>query len=137
MSRIFLDTSPFIYYLDGFEPFASKVEKFLLSAMDTADFLYTSTITDTEYLVHPYREKSYIKIIAYKSFLQNIHILKTGIDETIAEKAAQIRAFYQGIKTADSLQLAAAIGSGCDLFLTNDKQLKQVSEITVLLVDEL
>ena len=57
MSRIFLDTSPFIYYLDGFEPFASKVEKFLLSAMDNGDFLYTSTITDTEYLVHPYREK--------------------------------------------------------------------------------
>lgn len=71
MSRIFLDTSPFIYYLDGFEPFASKVEKFLLSAMDNDDFLYTSTITDS------------------------------------------------------------------DLFLTNDKQLKQVSEITVLLVDEL
>ncbi len=137
MNRIFLDTSPLIYYLDGFEPFASKVERYLLSAMDNGDSLYTSTITDTEYLVHPYREKSYIKIISYKSFLQDIHVLKIGIGESIAEKAAQIRAFYQGIKTADSLQLAAAIESGCDVFLTNDKQLKQVSELRALLVDEL
>lgn len=37
----------------------------------------------------------------------------------------------------DALQLASAIQNNCDVFLTNDKQLKQVQEISVLLVDEL
>ena len=37
----------------------------------------------------------------------------------------------------DSIHLATAIVYGCDVFLTNDKQLKQVEEINVLLVDEL
>ena len=137
MKSIFFDTSPLIYYLDGFEPYASKVEKFMLSAMDEKAFLYTSTITDTEYFVHPYREKDFVKIIGYKSFLQNAHFLKISVGEDIAEKAAQIRAKYQGIKTADSLQLASAIVYECDVFLTNDKQLRQVEEIRVLLVDEL
>mgnify|MGYP002627006758 FL=1 len=108
--------------MDGFEPFASKVESFLLSAMDKKHTLCTSTITDTEYFVHPYREKNMAKIIAYKTFLQDSHILKISIGEDIAEKAAQIRAAYQGIKIADSLQLATAIIYGCDVFLTNDKQ---------------
>ena len=102
MNSIFLDTSPLIYYLDGSEPFASKVERFLLSVMNSGKELHTSTITDTE-----------------------------------ADKAVQIRAKYKGIKTADSLQLASAIVSECDVFLTNDKQLRQVEEIQVLLVDDL
>ena len=37
----------------------------------------------------------------------------------------------------DALQLASAIQNHCDVFLTNDKQLKQGEEINVLLVDEL
>jgi predicted nucleic acid-binding protein len=53
MRFVFFDTSPLIYYLDGIEPFASKVEKYLLSAMDENISLYTSTITDMEYLVYP------------------------------------------------------------------------------------
>ena len=137
VSSIFLDTSPFIYFLDGIEPFASKVEKFLLSAMDEKCLLYTSAITDTEYFVHPYREKNFMKIMGYKSFVQNAHILKISIGEDIAEKAAQIRAEYHGIKTADSLQLAASIVYDCNTFLTNDKQLRQIKEISVKLVDEL
>ena len=137
MKSVFFDTSPLIYYLDGFEPFASKVEAFLLSTMDEKSLLYTSTITDTEYLVYPYREKHFVKIMGYKSFLQNAHFLKISVSEDIAERAAQIRAKYTGIKTADSLQLSSAIIYGCDVFFTNDKQLKQIEEIKVLLVDDL
>lgn len=72
MDSIFIDTSPLIYYLDGVEPYATKVEQFLLAKLDENRPLYTSTITDAEYLVHPYRDYNYIKIIAYKSFIQNI-----------------------------------------------------------------
>ncbi len=37
----------------------------------------------------------------------------------------------------DALQLATACLSGCDLFLTNDKQLKQLKEINCITVEEL
>ncbi len=37
----------------------------------------------------------------------------------------------------DALQLAAACLSKCDLFLTNDKQLKQFKDINCVTVDEL
>ncbi len=37
----------------------------------------------------------------------------------------------------DALQLATACLTGCDLFLTNDKQLKQFKEMKCVMVDEL
>ena len=69
--------------------------------------------------------------------MKTLNVLKCHIDEKIAVTAAKIRAKYSGIKTPDSLQLASAIESGCSLFLTNDKQLRQVEEIKILLVDDL
>ena len=52
-------------------------------------------------------------------------------------KAAQIRAEYKGFKAMDALQIATACLSGCDLFLTNDKQLKQFKEVKCITVAEL
>ena len=36
----------------------------------------------------------------------------------------------------DALQLATACITGCDLFLTNDKQLRQFEEIRCITVEE-
>ena len=46
------------------------------------------------------------------------------------------RAEYKDFKTMDALQLASACIQGCDLFLTNDKQLKQFKEINCITVEE-
>lgn len=135
--RIFLDTNPLIYLIEDTEPFAEKVDGFIFSAwLRDAEF-YTSTVTDIEFLVMPYKCNDFETIDAYWEFLRQFDVLKSFITETIAVTAAKIRAKYTGIKTADSMQLAAAIESSCDVFLTNDKQLKQVEEVKVLLVEEL
>jgi predicted nucleic acid-binding protein len=56
----------------------------------------------------------------------------------------KVKSFFQdgyendkGFKAMDALQLAVACLSGCDLFLTNDKQLRQFKEIKCIVVDEL
>lgn len=134
--RIFLDTNPLIYLIEDTEPFAEKVDGFIFSEwLRDAEF-YTSTVTDIEFLVMPYKCNDFETIDAYWEFLRQFDVLKSFITETIAVTAAKIRAKYTGIKTADSMQLAAAIESSCDVFLTNDKQLKQVEEVKVLLVEE-
>ena len=67
--------------------------------------------------------------------ITNMEIIE--INQEIAKKAAQIRAEYKGFKAMDALQLSIASMSKCDLFLTNDKQLKQFREIECLTVGEL
>lgn len=60
-----------------------------------------------------------------------------GVNELIPisreslEKAADLRAKYSWLKTPDAIHLAAAIESGCDAFLTNDRRLERCTEIKV------
>ena len=64
-----------------------------------------------------------------KVFVDTINMDIVEINREIAKKAAQIRAVYKGFKAMDAIQLAVACFEGCDLFLTNDKQLRQFKEI--------
>jgi predicted nucleic acid-binding protein len=59
------------------------------------------------------------------------------INKEIAEKSASIKSQYKFFKTADSLQLATALVHNCELFITNDKQLRQFSDIETLILDDL
>lgn len=58
------------------------------------------------------------------------------IDLNVAERAAELRARY-GLRTPDALQIAAALSSGCEAFLTNDAKLQRVTELRKLVLDTL
>lgn len=49
------------------------------------------------------------------------------------DHATDIRAHY-GFKTPDAIHLAAAVVSGCDVFLTNDHRLDRFSDLAVEVV---
>ncbi len=133
--KVFIDTAPIIYYLQNSELYYSNMKLFWRE-YEECDYV-TSAITVTEYLIYPYREKNLTLINSFYAFIYDMDILIKDIDEQIAEKAAQIRANYKFFKTMDALQLATACIMGCDLFLTNDKQLKQFKDISCVTVDEL
>ena len=106
--RIFLDTNPIIYYLQHNTEFGETVKAFLIAMRkERAQFVS----------------------------LSEMEIVHTS--EVIAKKAAQIRAEFTAFKAMDALQLATAVISGCDCFLTNDKQLQQFTEIKVQLIRNL
>ena len=136
-NSIYLDTSPIIYLLEDVETYSERVRNFVVSHFLENAIFTTSTITNTEYLVIPYRMQDHQKIMEFERFKKILNIHVTVADDIITKQAAQIRAKYSGIKAMDALQLASAMISGCDVFLTNDKQLRQVEEIQVLLVDDL
>lgn len=136
-SSIYLDTSPIIYMLEDVKTYSERVHDFVISHFCNNAMFTTSTITNTEYLVIPYRMQDYQKMMDYERFKKILKMRVIAADEAITKYAAQIRAKYSGIKAMDALQLASAIISGCDVFLTNDKQLRQVAEIPVLLVEDL
>lgn len=133
--KIFLDTSPIIYHLENNELYYPKMKMFW-KKYETCDFV-TSAMTVTEYLVYPYQQNNIKLINAFYAFIDGMDIEIKNIDKLIAEKAAKIRGEYDSFKTVDALQLATACLSECDLFLTNDKQLKQFKEIRCVTVGEL
>lgn len=132
--KIFLDTAPIVYYLENNELYYPKMKRFWKTYED-CDYI-TSAVTVTEYLIYPYQQNNLKLINAFYAFIDGMDIEIKSIDKALAEKAARIRAEYKFFKTMDALQLAVACLSGCDLFLTNDKQLKQFKEIKCITVEE-
>lgn len=136
-SKIYLDTAPIIYFLENNPMYALKVQDFIQSAALTQCRFATSVLTNLEYLPKPIRENKQDLVIAYNSLKQLIGLQFIAADEEISMLSVQLRVKYAGLKPLDSVHLASAICSGCDAFFTNDKQLKQVSEISVIYLSEL
>ena len=136
-SRIYVDTAPYIYYLEKNPQYAETVKRFFMDNYEAGTHFVTSTITFEEYNVIPFREKNIKQVHAFSKFLEDTDTEVVEITRSVAEKAAKIRAEYSNFKAMDALQLAAAVESDCNIFLTNDKQLKQFNELTVITVDEI
>ena len=134
--RIFFDTAPYIYLLDYNDTYRENTIRIFEHCLSHEKQMLTSTVTIEEFCVKPYRDDDIKLIKDFKRFLIDTEIKIIQIDEEIAHKAAMIRAKYKSFKAMDSLQLAAAIIVGCDLFITNDKQLRQIKDLNILVISE-
>ncbi len=134
--KVFLDTSPLIYFLDDNPNFGVKARQIIDFFLNENKIMVSSVITCEEYLVMPYRENDQNLIDSFWKFIIDSEMTMYPINQSDALKAAEIRAKYKFFKPMDALQLAVATLHGCDLFLTNDKQLKQFEEINCVTVEE-
>ena len=134
---VFIDTSPFIYYIEKSDLYFEKMKQWFQTVYEQEKTLITSPVTVEEYCVFHLKNRHFEYIHAFRAFISDIEVHIRSIDFDTGFLAAELRAKYRGIKAMDALQLATAIQNHCDVFLTNDKQLRQVEEIRVLLVDEL
>jgi predicted nucleic acid-binding protein len=137
VDKLFVDTSPLIYFVER-HPVYLPLCRNIFERMNTGELSgVTGVVTLTEVLTVPLRtgntviEKLYRDILVHS---RNFTLLM--VDTPIAERAAQLRALYN-LRTADALQMGAALMVGCQAFLTNDAKLMRVTELRVLLVDDL
>lgn len=136
-NKVFIDTAPLIYYLEQNPQCHKKVKDFIGTCLEYDIQIVTSSITIAEYCVFPLRRQKLELIQKLDEFIDDMKIDLVNINEAIAKKSAQIRAMYKYFKAMDALQLAAAYLTECDLFLTNDKQLRQFTEMKCVTVEDL
>lgn len=131
-----IDTAPFIYYIEKHSKYSAILSSFY-EAIDTGKInAITTTVTLLEVLVRPFKinEESLAK--KYRDILLNSEGLTTyEITHEVSEKAAKLRAQYS-IGTPDAIQIAVGIIYGAECFLTNDSDLKKISDAQVLLLDD-
>jgi predicted nucleic acid-binding protein len=135
--KTFIDTSPFIYLIENHPEFVNSVRGFFLDALTSDHELVTSVITVMELGVVPQRMGRHELIFQFEEFLQMMNISVEVIDRAVAETAYKLRAKYDFLKGMDALQISVAIEKECDQFLTNDKKLRKITEVKILLVEEL
>jgi len=135
--KTFIDTSPFIYLVENHPEFAVRIRGFILDAITNDDELVTSVITLMEFGVMPERKGQQELIFQFVDFLQLMNISVEVIDQRVAETAYKLRAKYDFLKGMDALQVSVAIEKECDQFFTNDKKLQKISEVQIILIEDL
>jgi len=135
--KIAIDTMIFIYAFEEHPAHASFLRSFF-SALEKGEMeSATSSVTITECLTQPYRVKDFALAAQYMALFRNFpHLSVVPVTDDIAERAAFLRA-SQNLKTPDALQLATALLSGSNFFLTNDQSLSSIQDIPILILDRL
>ena len=129
-TRLFLDTSPIIYFIEKHPIYFPRVHP-ILQAIDVGVVTaVTSPITLAECLVAPFH--------LHRPQLQlDLTDILTNGKNTVFEPIEAIHAINAALTLTDALQVAVAIATGCDSLLTNDRTLKRIDVINVYLIDEL
>lgn len=132
LTRVFLDTAPVIYFVEGHPTFAVRLDR-----LDQGSLIaVTSPVTLAECIVYPFKDSApalrdaFTQLITTGSGIEFI-----SLDQTVAVRAAELRARH-GLSLLDAFQVAAALESRCEMFVTNDDKLRRVTEIPVLVLTE-
>lgn len=134
--RIFIDTSPLIYLIEGQGSVSDSVEVQISSWIRADETIATSTLTMLELLVVPKKNNDRHLVQKYRALLKDlVSEPLIPLSEIISEQAAEIRGRY-GFKTPDSIQLASAVYFGADIFYSNDLRLGRFPDLKVLSVNQ-
>lgn len=134
--KVFLDSPAFIYLLERNPEYHSRVKSWLIEAVEDDIRLCTSVLTLHETLIKPTRLNQFQRIEAFESTLKTLAEVEP-ITWDIAKLSANLRAKYTSLKAVDSLQIACAIKANADGFLTNDRRLRFIKEIQIILIKDL
>jgi predicted nucleic acid-binding protein len=135
--KLGFDTAPLIYFIERHSKYVDIMRE-VIRRIDAGEITsYSSAVTLTEVLMKPKRIGDSKLASEYRDLLLHSRSFTLlPISAAIAERAADVRARYT-LKTPDALQLSAALSAGCEAFLTNDAALRRVTELRVLVLDDI
>jgi predicted nucleic acid-binding protein len=128
--RIYLDASPVMYYVEGTAPFAALVAARINAP---GEVLVASDLTRLETLVLPVRVGDAQRVRDFEDFFAQRVAEMVPFTRAVFDRALDIRV-RENFRVPDALHLAAAVEARCDLFLTNDAQLRRFAGIAVEVV---
>jgi predicted nucleic acid-binding protein len=134
--KIGIDTVVFIYLLEEHPHYLSYAENLFKNIQNGQIEAVFSVIGLIELLTGVKRRNRYDLAFSYCTLLETFpHLSLKGINEQIVEDASELRAKY-GMSTPDAIHIATAIDFSADAFITNDKKLRMVKEIAVVLIED-
>jgi predicted nucleic acid-binding protein len=137
VKRLGIDSVILIYYIESNPTYVERARAVFNTIQDVPISAFTSTITIAEVFNKPLQLGQASTLRAYREALLSAKELTlVRVDASLSYRAAQLRATYN-LRTPDAIQIATALESRCDAFLTNDMALKRVTDLRVLVLDEL
>lgn len=134
--RVGFDTPVFVYHIEQSSRWAATASAALEAMGDGRFARMTSVLTLLEISIKPLRLGRPEVADAYEALIGDITNLSiSNVDVRSARIGAELRAKY-GLRTPDSLQIAACLVNGADAIVTNDRRLRRVKGIDVVVLDD-
>ena len=135
-SLVYVDTSIVIYSVEKFPEYLLLLEPLWFKLQTGEIEIISSELILMESLVLPLRNADTFLINAYEQLLLSSEIRLVPISQSILRQAANLRA-TTNLKTPDAIHAATALSVNCNQFLTNDKGLRNVPNLPVVVLSEL
>jgi predicted nucleic acid-binding protein len=137
-SRLLLDTSAFIYYLDAHPVYEGRAREIVAGIQAGRFSGFASALVLSELLVPYFKagdERRAAELREAVTSSANLRVVPAGAQ--ISTEAARLRARF-GLRTPDAVHAATALHSNADVFVTNDARLRRLREVglDVWLFDE-
>jgi len=135
--RVAFDTMIFIYYFEGNNKYLSLLKRLFENVEKGKIKAFTTVVSLSEILVRPLSLGEISLADDYKNAINTFPNLRVlPINQYMATLAADLKSKYK-IKLPDAFQLASALISSSQIFITNDKALKKIKEIDVVTLEDL
>ncbi len=135
-AHVYIDTVTVIYAVEQTPTYGVLLNPLWNNLQAGNLEVFTSELTLMETLVVPLRNSDTFLIDAYERLLRSPQMQLIPISQTVLREAARLRAITPSLRTPDAIHAATAISSGCTQFLTNDRQLRIVTGLPVVILDE-
>lgn len=135
--RLYLDTSIFIYFVEGHARFAPTLID-LFRKIDASEIgAFTSELTMAEVLVKPLAEGKAAVAAAYERLFEPTSKLSAiPKSREILRRSSSLRASYP-LKAFDAIHVATAIEMDCAFFVSEDKRVRSAGSLKILPLTEL
>lgn len=133
--KLFLDACAIIYLIESQEHLGQKTRLLITEALHNKAQLIISRLSFLECRVFPLKTKNYELLSRYNDFFRLPSLQIIDLTEDVINLATDLRASCSSsLRTPDALQIACALKSNADKFLTGDKKLLSIQEIEVLII---
>ena len=124
MSRVYWDTTLFIYLIEATPGYFKRVRLIHDQILKRGDELCTSVFTFGEVLTGMRKRNDQVGMKALREFMLSDEVTILPFTVEVADRYSSIRAGSR-VSQADGIHLASASEAGIDLFFTNDDHLRK------------
>jgi predicted nucleic acid-binding protein len=133
--KLFLDACSIIYLIESQQEQGRQARLLVNQALQAKTQLAVSRLSFLECRVLPLKTQNAKLLDYYDRFFRLPDLEIVELDATVIDIATELRANHSGaLRTPDAIQLACAIMSGTNQFLTGDKKLAAIQEVEVIII---
>jgi predicted nucleic acid-binding protein len=131
-----LDTLVFIYHFEDNRSYA-PLTQVVFESIEAGDVeSVVSTVTVAEVLTGARKVGNATLVLQYRALFHSFpHLSVVPVDMQVAETAADLRARHN-IAMPDALSIASAIVGGAHTFVTNERNLRRVTDLEIILLSD-